>query len=160
MKADPQKEHQWLQRFVGEWKTEGEAPTEPGKPPAKWWAIETVRSIGGHWVVCEGRGEMPGGGASTTIMTLGYDSQKKRYVGTWVGSMMSHMWVYDGAVDASGKVLTLDTVGPTFSGDGQMTKYQDIIEFKSDDHRILTARVLGPDGKWSEMMTADYRRTK
>jgi hypothetical protein len=161
VKAEPQKEHQWLQKFVGEWTAEGEAPMEPGKPPTKWKSAETVRSIGGLWVVCEGRGEMPGGGgASTTIMTLGYDPQKKRYAGTWVGSMMTHLWVYEGSVDAAGKVLTLDTVGPSFSGDGTMTKYQDVMTFKSDDHRVLTARVLGADGKWTEMMTVDYRRTK
>ena len=34
------------------------------------------------------------------IMTLGYDPQKKRFVGTLIGSMMTHLWVYDGALDA------------------------------------------------------------
>lgn len=39
-----------------------------------------------------------------------------------------------------------------------MTKYKDIIEFKSDDHRVLTARVLAPDGTWQQFMSIDYRR--
>ncbi len=52
----------------------------PGKPPEKAKGTESVRSLGGLWILAEGRGEMPGGGAMTTMMTLGYDPQKKR---TW-----------------------------------------------------------------------------
>ena len=81
MKVEPQKEHQWLQQLVGAWTSEAEATMEPGKPPQKFTGTETVRSVGGVWVVAEGDGEMPGGGVGTTVMTLGYDPQKKRYVG-------------------------------------------------------------------------------
>jgi hypothetical protein len=93
-------------------------------------------------------------------MTLGYDPQKKRYVGTWIGSMMTHLWVYDGELDPSKRVLTLGSEGPSFTGDGTMSKYHDVIEFKSDDHRILRSRVQGADGTWQEFMTAHYRRKK
>ena len=94
------------------------------------------------------------------IITLGYDPERKRFVGTWVGSMMTHLWVYEGALDDAGKVLTLNADGPSMTGNGKMTKYQDIIELKGDDCHILTARMLGDDGKWSEIMTAEYRRKK
>jgi hypothetical protein len=160
MFAEPQKEHEWLQRLVGEWAYETEATMEPGKPPTKFKGTESVRSIGGLWVVCEGRGEMPGGGTALTIMTLGYDPARKRFVGTFLGSMMTHLWIYDGALDDAGKVLTLDTEGPTFSPDGKMSKYKDAIELVSDDHRMLTSQTPGEDGKWHQFMTAHYRRTR
>lgn len=54
---------------------------------------ESVRSLGGLWILAEGQSEMPGGGAATTMMTLGYDAQKQRYVGTWIGSMRTCLWV-------------------------------------------------------------------
>ena len=57
-------------------------------------------------------------------------------------------------------MLTLDTEGPSFAGEGKMAKYKDMIEFKSDDHRVLTSHVLGDDGKWHQFMTAHYRRKK
>lgn len=160
MKAEPQKEHQWLEKLVGEWSYEHEMPPEPGKPAQKFTGTETVRSLGGLWVVCEGRGDVPGGGTSTTIMSLGYDPAKKKYLGTFIGSMMAEMWVYEGEVDPSGKVLTLDTEGPSFTAEGKTAKYKDSIEFKSDDHRVLTSRVQGDDGNWQEFMSAHYRRTK
>lgn len=159
MKAEPQKEHQWLHRLVGEWTYEAEAPSQPG-PAAKVTGTESLRSLGGLWILAEGQGEMPGGGAATTLMTLGYDPDKKRFVGTWIGSMMTHLWIYDGELDAAQRVLTLNSEGPSVTGDGKMSNYQDVIEFKSDDHRTLAARVLGADGKWQQIMAADYRRKK
>lgn len=157
MKAKPTKEHVWLQRLVGDWETEMECVMGPDQPPMKSKGIESVRSIGGLWTMGEGKGDAPDGTSVTSIMTLGYDPQKQRFVGTFIASMMTHMWTYEGALE--GDTLTLDTVGPVFSGEpGKMTKYQDIVSFKSDDHRILTSRMLGDDGKWTEFMSAHYRR--
>src|SRR3546814_12079912 len=64
---------------------------------------------------------------------LGYDPRRQRYVGTWVGSMMTHLWVYEGSLDDSGKVLTLDCEGLDFETEGRMTRYQDIITIESPD---------------------------
>ena len=158
MKSEPLVEHQWLQKLIGEWTCEAEMQTKPGEAPIKSEMTERVRSLGGLWILAEGDGEMPGCGHATTILTLGYDPQKKRYIGAWVGSMMTHMWIYSGTLDASGNVLTLDTEGPGMAGDGKMVKYQDVIEFKSNDYRILASQVLGDDGKWNRFMTAHYRR--
>jgi hypothetical protein len=165
--AQPQKEHQWLQKLVGEWTFENEAMMGPDQPPLKSTGTETVRclghgesrSLGGLWFLAEGQGEMPcSGEPATTLMTLGYDPQKQRYVGTWIGSMMTYLWIYDGELDASETVLTLHNEEPSMSGGDKMTKYKDVIEFKSDDHRVLTSHVLTDDGQWEQFMTAHYRR--
>ena len=158
MKVEPQKEHQWLQQFVGEWTYENEATMAPGQPPMKSTGTESVRSLGGLWVAGEGRWEMPDGGMATTVITLGYDPAKKRFVGTFIGSMMTHLWLYEGELDAAEKVLSLDAEGPSFSGDGKMAKYRDVIELKSATHRVLSSYLLGEDGKWIPFMTAHYRR--
>jgi hypothetical protein len=158
--SKPQAEHEWLQKLVGTWDAEGEAMMGPDQPANKWKATEIVRSIGGMWVVGEGTGDMPDGGTATTIITLGYDPQKGKYVGTFVASMMANMWVYEGSLDAGGNVLTLDTDGPAMTPEGGTAKYQDIIEFKNNDLRTLTSRMQGPDGQWMQIMTATYRRTK
>jgi Protein of unknown function (DUF1579) len=160
MPAAPQKEHEWLQKMVGEWTSEGECTMGPDKPTEKFKGTESVRSLGGLWVVAEGHGEMPGGGPATTILTLGFDPQKQRYVGTFIGSMMTFLWVYEGSLDAAGRALALEVEGPSMAGEGKMAKYKDVIEFLSDDHRTLTSHILGDDGKWTTFMTAHYRRKK
>jgi Protein of unknown function (DUF1579) len=160
MKTEPQQEHQWLQQLVGEWTYAGEATLAPGQPPAKFDGSERVRSLGGLWILAEGQGEMPGCGAATTLLTLGYDPQKQRYVGTWIGSMMTHLWLYDGALDATGRVLTLQAEGPHMAAEGKMARYKDVLEFTSDDHRVLTSHMLGEDGEWHGFMTAHYRRVQ
>lgn len=158
MKTEPQDEHQWLQKLVGEWTYETEAMMGPDQPPEKSTGTENVRSLGGLWIVAEGQGEMPGCGAVTMMITLGYDPQKQRYVGTWVGSMMTYLWVYDGELDADKKVLTLNSQGPAMTGEEKMANYKDVIEFEGDDHRILTSHALGEDGQWHQFMTAHYWR--
>lgn len=165
MKTESQKEHQWLQKLVGEWTYETEVLMGIDQPPEKSTGTESVRclghsescSLGGLWVLAEGQGEMPGCGTATTMMTLGYDPQKQSFVGTWIGSMMTHLWVYDGELDASKNVLTLNSEGPSMSGEG-LAKYRDVIEFKSDDHRVLTSHALNNDGQWHGFMTANYWR--
>ncbi|MCW5978879.1 MAG: DUF1579 domain-containing protein [Bryobacteraceae bacterium] len=157
MNTEPRKEHQWLQKLVGKWTFEAEMMS-PDKPSVKSEGTETVRSLGGLWVVAEGQGEMPGIGPATTIMTLGFDLEKKRYIGTWIGSMMTHLWVYDGSLDASERTLTLESEGPSMAGDGKTAKYRDVIEFNSDDHRLLLSYWLSDDGAWRQIVAASYRR--
>ena len=102
---------------------------------------------------------MPGGDFATNVMTLGYDTGRKRFVGSWIGSMMTHQWVYDGELDASERVLTLNSEGPSFSGDGSMSKYQDVIELKGKDVRTLTGRVLA-GRQVAALHDGRYRRKK
>lgn len=159
-KVEPQKEHHWLQQLVGEWTYENEASMGPDQPPAKFTGTESVRSLGGVWVLCEGRMPTPDGSPATTLMTLGYDPTKKRFVGSFVGSMMTFMWLYDGELDSAGKVLKLDAEGPSFAVEGKMAKYVDAIEIVSNEHRRLTSSFLGDDGQWHQFMTANYSRVK
>ncbi len=158
MPAQPQKEHQWLKKLVGEWTYETEVTMGSDQLPEKSIGTECVRSLGELWILAEGQGEMPGCSHATTLMTLGYDSQKQRYVGTWIGSMMTYLWRYDGELDTGETMLTLNSDGPAMTGDEKMAKYKDVIEFKSDDHRVMTSHVLRDDGQWHHFMTAHYWR--
>mgnify|MGYP001356985924 CR=1 FL=1 len=116
MQAVPQKEHEWLQRLVGEWTMEGECIMGPDQPPSKHKGVEMVRSLGGLWTIGEGQGEGLDGSMVSSVMTLGYDPQKKRYLGTFIASMMTHLWRYEGALHSAGKGPTPHPQSPPFSG--------------------------------------------
>ncbi|MET3889769.1 hypothetical protein ABIE41_000845 [Bosea sp. OAE506] len=158
MFAKPQKEHDWLQQLVGEWTSEMDCAMGPDQPRSKSKGRETVRSLGGLWTLCEGEGEMPDGSTGKTLLTLGFDPVKGRFVGSWIGSMMTHLWIYDGALDESGKVLTLESSGPNVMGDGAIIPYRDVITIVAPDHRMLTSYTPDGSGGWAEFMTAHYRR--
>lgn len=155
----PQQEHTWLQQFAGEWDSESEGSMGPDQPPVICKGTMSSRMLGEFWVVNEIKADLMGT-PMTGLQTIGYDSEKKAYVGTWVDSMMSHMWKYEGAVDKSGKILTLGADGPNFMTPGKTTKYQDIYEFKSADHIIATSKMMGEDGKWVTIMTGNMKRKK
>lgn len=157
--VQPQKEHQWLEQLVGEWTYEADCPGGDGQMPMKMTGTESVRSLGGLWVVGEGRSEMPGGGGpATMILTIGYDPAKKKFVGSWIGSMMANLWVYEGSLDAAGKVLSLHTEGPNMMAPGSTAKYKEVIEVRSKDERTFSSHMQGPDGEWINFMKATYRR--
>ena len=145
---EPTAEHRWLERFVGTW-------TMTGHDGVGSW-VETIRSIGGLWVIAEGEGEMGGCGRHTTVMTIGFDPAKGRFLGTFLGSMMTHLWIYEGVLD--GDRLVLDTVGPDMSSSGGLKRFQDIIELMPDGSRRLTSLIETDDGTWKTFMEAAYSR--
>lgn len=152
-------QHRWLLQLVGAWAMTGEADMGPDQPVCHSDGTEHVRALGELWIVGEGTGGMPGGGTAQMRLTLGYDPEKKAFVGSWVGSMMTHMWVYQGQLDAAKKVLTLDTEGPSFLGDGKTARYQDVITLIDANTRSLHSQTLDDKGQWKRFMTATYKRT-
>lgn len=156
-KPEPTREHQWLSRLAGDWTFEVTA-TGPDGATSTSRGTERMRMLGEVWLLAEGEGEVPGGGTAASLMTLGYDTQKQRFVGTFLGSMMTNLWLYDGALD--GNRLVLDTVGPSMTGGEGTTRYRDIIEVVSDDERLMTSEAEGPDGNWTQFMRMTCRRAK
>jgi hypothetical protein len=159
MPPPPGEHHKWLEQLIGTWTFESNMSME-GMPPIKSTGTDTVRSLDGRWVLCELKSEMPGMGTMSAMLTLGHNPETGKYQGTWVDSVTDHMWVYVGTLDSTRKILTLEAEGPNMMDPTKgNTKYRDVIEFKSADHRTLTSSAL-VDGKWQQFMTADYRKRK
>lgn len=155
--AKPVNEHQWLKHFVGNWECRFEAPPAPGKPAIKSGGTLQAQMLGELWVVNELKMDMMGT-EMRCFQTIGYNVEKKKYVGTWVDSAMNHMWHYEGSVDSTGKILTLEAEGPSFTTPGKMAMFRDAYELKSADQIVATSSVLGEDGKWTVFMTGSMTR--
>ncbi len=155
----PEKEHEWLQQFVGEWTTHSKAEATPGQPAFECEGTIKSRTIGGLWVINEMSVNL-GGATMGGLQTIGYDPEKKKYVGTWVDSMSHFIWRYEGSVDDTGKILTLSAERPNFVVPGKLSNYQDVYEFKSADEFFMASKVQGENGEWATFMTGTAKRTK
>ncbi len=151
-------QHEWLRKFVGEWDVVSEATVGEGQPAMKAEATMKSTMLGNLWLVNKSETKV-GGMTVAGIQTIGYDPEKKKYIGTWVDSMMNHIWHYEGTVDPDGKKITLATDGPSMSGEGT-DKYRDAYEFTSKDTFTSTSSVLTEDGKWVTFMTGKGKRKK
>lgn len=155
----PTKEHEWLKQFVGEWDNDMEAVMAPGQPPIKCKGNMSSKAVGSFWVMNEITGDWMGN-KTQGFQTLGYDVASKKYVGTWFDSMTDHLWKYTGTVDATGKMITLEADGPSFTDPKKTCKFRDAYEFKSKDHIVATSTMQGDDGKWITFMNGSMKRKK
>jgi hypothetical protein len=60
----------------------------------------------------------------TSVLTLGYDADTKKYVGIWIDSFNSYLWKYEGTVNAAANALTLETEGPCPMAPGTLGQVQ------------------------------------
>lgn len=157
MFAKPQSEHKWFNDLLGNWEFSHECDMGPDQPASKTSGKMAARSLGGLWILMECQGTSPEGDEWSSVFTLGYDPQKGQYLGTFVASMMTHLWVYEGQLDESGKKLVLNVEGPKCEGEG-MAQYRDIFEIVSHDDWILHSQMLGEDGQWHEFMVGPHHR--
>lgn len=156
MGSKPVREHEWLQKLVGEWNTESEMMMPDGsKQTSK--GTESVQDLGGLWAYGEGKASMPDGLPMTYYVGIGWDLTFKEYRAFMVMSVSSHLWKYTGTLSPDGRKMTLDCEGPNMMGEGTAL-YRDIIEIIDDNHRTLTSTGQGENGEWVTFMVARYTR--
>lgn len=143
----PTKEHQWLKKFTGQWTTEAKGSAGEGQPEAIVKGTIKSEMMGGFWLVNTMDANF-NGTPFKGVQTIGYDVNKKKYVGTWIDTMNGFMWQYTGVVENDGTKLSLYADGPDMTTPGKTAKYRDSYEFKSDNDMIVTSAVKGADGKW------------
>lgn len=154
----PGEHHEWLQQLVGTWTVESEMSM--GDQAFHCTGTDTVRSLGGRWVIGELKTEFPGAGPMHAVMTLGYNPETGKYQGTWVDSGTDLLWIYEGTIDRTGKILTLEAEGPNMMDPtGPRVMFRDVIEFKSANHRTLSSYAQ-MEGEWVQFGTANYHRAE
>ena len=153
----PTEEHKWLTKFEGTWDLVSEASMGPDQPPVQSKGTLVTRMLGEYWIVAEMDAEFMGTKIGA-FQTIGYDSEKKKFIGTWIDTTGSYMWQYEGSLDDGGNTLTLNAEGPNWMAGGDLTNFRDVYEFKSDDHYELRSSMQTPDGQWVEFMKGEARR--
>lgn len=152
----PTTEHEALRRNAGQWKVECEFIMEPGQPPMKVQATDTVEAFGPFWVQGTFRADMFGAPYQGRA-TLGYEPSTGEYHSTWIDSMSPSLFHFTGRMDESGKVLEMRGRGLDCSSK-RMTDYRTREERISDDERVFEMFMVAPDGSEVKMFTHHYRR--
>lgn len=115
-------QHKHVLAGVGEW--EGTFTMfMPGSEPMVYPCQETVVAVGDYWTTSSFRsdmGGMPFAGAST----LGYDSEKKQFVGTWLDSTSTSLTIMHGEHNADSNTLVMRWQGPNWMGDGSLVDFR------------------------------------
>ena len=155
MFGKPLEQHRWLEQLVGTWGVE-QSCQMPSGDSSQSQSVMSCRMIGGLWLVTENKGRSDEGDW-TCILSLGYDPRQDAYIGTFIGSMMNHLWQYKGQLDLSGRRLPLVSRGPTFDNQG-MANYRDTIEIVSADQWRFDSEMQHEDGQWQQIMTATNTR--
>ena len=150
------KEHAFLKKFAGTWSCASDCKMAPDQPPMKTTAMSTNRMIGDFWLVNE-IVSTGGGMKVTAIQTIGYDEKKKKFVGTWIDSMVNHQWQYEGTLNAAGTTLTMEAEGPNFMTGKGTAVFRDIYEFKSKGHIFARSLVKSDDGEWVEVVKGNSK---
>lgn len=151
----PRPEHEFLKRFVGEWECTTETSFGAGKSLTTKGTM-SGQMIGKFWVVIDRKADI-GGFAYHGRATYGFDSRKKKYVGTWTDSMAPILWHYEG--EADGDSLAVESEGPHPVMPGKF-KFRNTWEFRADDLVVLLSEMEGRDGKMTTIVKSTCRRQK
>lgn len=124
-----------LKKDVGEWTVEIKAWPGPGAEPVATKGKETTKMLGGYWSVTNFEGNMMGMDFQGRG-TYGYDTKKKKYVGTWIDSLSPYMMQTAGDYDKDTQTLTMagDSPGP----DGTTMFHYTMTTCYKDDGRVMT----------------------
>jgi hypothetical protein len=152
----PGPEHEVLKKDVGTWDATVEMLMPPGAPPSTGTEVTTL-GPGGLWVITDFQSQMMGAPFQGHGVG-GWDPAKKKYVGAWVDSMSTAVFVTESTYDAASRSMTGTLEGP--GPDGQPMKMKAVTQYKDDDTRVFTMYMPGPDGKEAPSMRITYKRRK
>ena len=107
--AIPGAPHKLLASLAGTWTTRTKAWMEPDKPPTEsTGTCEQKMLLDGRYLQQEYTGEMMGS-PFTGINLIGYDNHTRKYVSTWIDSMSTGIYYFEGTASADGKTITQES---------------------------------------------------
>ena len=153
-------EHKHLAAEVGVWDAEVKLwPTADAEPMTSKGS-ETNEMFGSFWLLSKFESDFSGMKYSGR-MQLGYDPQKKKYVGTWIDTMSPYLQTMEGTYDEKTKTSTMLATGVDM-GTGKPSNSKMITRFESDDVKVfeMMMPVEGKKDEWWKSMEIKYTRKK
>ncbi len=151
--TEPAEEHKLLQKDVGQW-TGTMKMAGPDGQPMELPVTETNTSFGNDlWVLTEfSAGPFQGRGQ------YGYDTRKKKYIGTWIDNSIAHMSMMEGEYDKSKKAMVMMMKGIDHAT-GEPQEMKTVTTWEGDDKRHFVMYAKNGD-QWQESFEIHYERKK
>ncbi len=150
--------HKRLASMVGSWTTKTKAWMEPDKPPMEGQGTcEQKMLLDGRYLQQEYTGDMMGE-PFTGINLIGYDNHTKKYVSTWIDSMSTGIYYFEGTASPDGKTITQESRyddpvrGPT--------TWQSITRIVDDNTLEYEMYLTSKGGKKEKMMEMTVTRKR
>jgi Protein of unknown function (DUF1579) len=152
-------EHKILASEEGTWDAtvksfEGGPNSEPAV--SKGTEVNTLLP-GGLWLISKFEGEF-GGVKFEGHGQFGFDPYKKKYIGTWVDSMMPTMSVLEGEYDAKTKTMTY--AGEGTGPDGKSKYMQRMVTTTKDDGSRVFTLYMKMDKDEMKVLEITYTKRK
>ncbi len=150
--------HKLLAGMAGVWTTKSKGWMEPDKPPMESeGTCEQKMLLGGRYLQQEYSGDMMGAPFSG-IGIIGYDNHTKRYVSTWIDSMSTGIYFFEGEASPDGKTITQESCydDPV---KGPMT-WRSITKIVDKDTMMFEMYGIDKTGRKDKMMEMTYTRKK
>jgi hypothetical protein len=156
--ATPGDQHKSLAAAEGNWDTLTKSWMDPSQPPVESKGTCTQKMIlGGRFLQQDCASEMMGHPFNGTGVT-GYDNFKKKYVATWMDSMGTGVYMFEGTGTPDGKEITFHG-GWEDPVEGPM-KVRSVSKFVDANTSIFEMYGTGKSGKEMKMMEITYTRKK
>jgi hypothetical protein len=132
----------------------------PDKPPQEFKGTETVRAaVDGLFLITEFEADFVGGKKFRGHGITGYDTRKRKIVGTWADNMNTSIGALTGDYDPKTKTVTylFEIADP---GTGQMRKDKHVDEHKTEGHKLYTIYGATAGGGQGKLMEIETKRRK
>jgi hypothetical protein len=98
--------HNFLAKMEGTWDAKNKYSMESDQPAMEsTGTVEQKMILGGRYLQQEHSSEMMGA-PFTGINLIGYDNHTKKYVSTWIDTMSTGIYYFEGTASPDGKVIT------------------------------------------------------
>jgi hypothetical protein len=132
----------------------------PNAEPTTFKGVETAESVSdGLWLRSSYEGDFLEGKKFKGHGLFGYDTTKKKYVGTWVDNMQTSLGLLEGDFDEKTNTskMMFETRDPTT---GQPLRQRHNTEYKADGHKVFSIYMQVPAAgdQWLKMIDIESKR--
>lgn len=147
----PNEEHSRLMADVGVWDAEISMVTPDGKTAST--GVEKVEKLGELWTVSNFKYEFMGVPVQGHG-TMGYDPEKKKYVGTWVESGSPYFSTLEGEYDEEKKAIVYKMQGKDEMGND--AEYRIITSSQDATHRSFELHAKIGEDEFMKVLDIKY----